>query len=180
MMTLKLALRNLLGAGMKTWLRVGVLSLAFVTIIALQGLYEGMNQQATEAMIAAELGGGQYWHEKYDPQNPLDLPDAHGPVPSALGQLAASGEAVPILAVQGFMYAGGSFRPVLLKGIEPSQHVLAAAGRRAGRDRRGSPGAHRKPDGQGHGVEGRRPGNRPLAGCARHVRRPGSPRLPKS
>ena len=59
MMTLKLALRNLLGAGMKTWLRVGVLSLAFVTIIALQGLYEGMNLQATEAMIAAELGGGQ-------------------------------------------------------------------------------------------------------------------------
>jgi len=39
MMTLKLALRNLLGAGMKTWLRVIVLSLAFVTIIALQGVY---------------------------------------------------------------------------------------------------------------------------------------------
>lgn len=125
MMTLKLALRNLLGAGMKTWLRVGVLSLAFVTIIALQGVYEGMNQQATEAMIGAELGGGQYWHEKYDPQNLFDLPDAHGPIPSELGQLVVSGEATPILAVQGFMYVSGSFRPVLLKGIEPSQHVLA-------------------------------------------------------
>jgi putative ABC transport system permease protein len=124
MMTLKLALRNLLGAGMKTWLRVGVLSVAFVTIVALQGLYEGMNRQATEAMIAAELGGGQYWQEKYDPQNPLDIPDAHGPVPSELGQLVMSGKATPILAVQGFMYVGGSFRPVLLKGIEPSQRVL--------------------------------------------------------
>ena len=39
MMILTLALRNLLGSGMKTWLRVGVLSLAFVTIIALQGVY---------------------------------------------------------------------------------------------------------------------------------------------
>ena len=125
MMTLELAIRNLLGAGMKTWLRVGVLSLAFVTIVALQGMYEGMNLQATEAMVGAELGGGQYWHEKYDPQNPLDLPDAHGPVPSVLGQLAASGNATAILAVQGFMYVGGNFRPVLLKGIEPSQKVLA-------------------------------------------------------
>ena len=56
-MMLKLAIRNLLGAGVKTWLTVGVLSLAFVTIIALQGVYDGMNQQASEAMVAAELGG---------------------------------------------------------------------------------------------------------------------------
>jgi putative ABC transport system permease protein len=124
MITLKLALRNLLGAGMKTWLRVGVLSLAFVTIIALQGLYEGMNQQASDAMVGAELGGGQYWHEKYDPQDPLDLPDAHGPVPAPLAELAAKGQAVPILAVQGFMYAGGNFRPVVLKGIPPDQQLL--------------------------------------------------------
>jgi putative ABC transport system permease protein len=125
MMIFKLALRNLLGAGMKTWLRVGVLSLAFLTIVALQGLYEGMNLQATEAMIGAELGGGQYWHEKYDPQDPLDLPDAHGPVPAELAQLAANGQAIAILAVQGFMYAGGSFRPVVLKGIDPGQQILA-------------------------------------------------------
>jgi len=123
-MMLKLALRNLLGAGMKTWLTVGVLSLAFVTIIGLQGVYEGMNQQASEAMIAAELGGGQYWHEKYDPQNPFDLPDAHGPVPAALGQLAARDQATAILAVQGFMYVAGGLRPVLLKGIDPKQRVL--------------------------------------------------------
>jgi putative ABC transport system permease protein len=125
MMILTLALRNLLGSGMKTWLRVGVLSLAFVTIIALQGVYQGMSRQASEAMIGAELGGGQYWHEKYDPQDPLDLPDAHGPIPSGLNQLVMGGKATPILAVQGFMYLGGSFRPVLLKGIDPGQHVLS-------------------------------------------------------
>jgi putative ABC transport system permease protein len=84
-----------------------------------------MSQQASEAMIGAELGGGQYWHERYDPQDPLDLPDAHGPIPSALDPLVSSGKATPILAVQGFMYAGGSFRPVLLKGIDPSQRVLS-------------------------------------------------------
>ena len=59
MMLIKLAFRNLLGAGLKTWLRVAVLSVAFVVIVALQGLIEGMGQQATQSMLAAEIGGGQ-------------------------------------------------------------------------------------------------------------------------
>ena len=49
----KLALRNFLGAGMKAWLRVVVLSLAFVVIIGLQGLYVGMGEQMSQAMISA-------------------------------------------------------------------------------------------------------------------------------
>jgi putative ABC transport system permease protein len=125
MTTIKLAFRNLIGAGMKTWLRVAVLSVAFVVIIGLQGVYEGMSLQATRAMLAADIGGGQYWHEKYDPLDPLDLPDAHGAIPSALGPLVANGTATPILAIQGFVYSGGGFRPVLLKGIDPGQGVLS-------------------------------------------------------
>ena len=125
MTTFKLALRNLLGGGVKTWLRVGVLSLAFLTIIAIQGVYQGINDQGSEALIAVEAGGGQYWHEKYDPQDPLGLPDAHGIVPSDLSRLTADGSVAPILILQGFMYTGGSFRPVLLKGIEPTQRALS-------------------------------------------------------
>jgi ABC-type lipoprotein release transport system permease subunit len=125
MTLLKLALRNLLGGGLKTWLRVFVLSVAFVVIIAMVGLILGVNEQATDAMIAADIGGGQYWHEKYDPQDPLNLPDAHAVVPPALTQLMAEGRATAILAVQGFMYAGGNFRPITLRGIEPGQQVLS-------------------------------------------------------
>ena len=121
----KLALRNFLGAGLKTWLRVLVLSLSFVVIIGTQGLYQGINLQASDAMISAELGGGQYWHQKYDPQNLLELPDAHGPIPAELQKLIDKGQATAILIVQGFMYSGGSFRPVLLKGIDPNQRVLS-------------------------------------------------------
>ena len=83
----KLALRNFLGAGVKAWLRVIVLSLAFVVIIGLQGLYEGVGQQVADAMISTEIGGGQYWHPKYDPQNLMELADAHGPIPSELESL---------------------------------------------------------------------------------------------
>jgi len=125
MTTIKLAFRNLTGAGMKTWLRVAVLSVAFVVIIGLQGVYEGTSLQATQAMLAADIGGGQYWHEKYDPQDPLDLPDAHGAIPSELGPLVDNGKATAILAIQGFVYSGGGSRPVLLKGIDPGQGVLS-------------------------------------------------------
>jgi ABC-type lipoprotein release transport system permease subunit len=117
--------RNLLGGGVKTWLRVGVLSLAFITIIAMQGLYQGMNDQATEASVSTELGGGQYWHQKYDPLDPLGLPDAHGTLSDGLSGLVASGAATPILVVQGFLYAGGNLQPILMKGIEPTQRVLS-------------------------------------------------------
>jgi putative ABC transport system permease protein len=121
----RLALKNFLGAGMKAWLRVVVLSLAFVVIIGLQGVYQGVGQQISDAMIGAELGGGQYWHQKYDPQNPLEVAEAHGPIPSELKGLIGSGRATPILIVQGYMYSAGSFRPVLLKGIDPKQRVLS-------------------------------------------------------
>lgn len=125
MTTYKLALRNLLGGGVKTWLRVGVLSLAFLTIIAIQGLYQGIQDQGSQALIDVEAGAGQYWHEKYDPQDPLGLPDAHGPVPNELNSLAAAGSAAPILILQGFMYTSGSLKAVLLKGIEPTQGALS-------------------------------------------------------
>ena len=121
----KLALRNFLGAGMKAWLRVVVLSLAFVVIIGLQGLYVGMGEQMSQAMISAELGGGQYWHPKYDPQDPLELADAHGPIPAGLTSLIESGRATPILIVQGYIYSAGTFRSILLKGIDPNQDVLS-------------------------------------------------------
>ncbi len=121
----KLALRNFLGAGVKAWLRVIVLSLAFVVIIGLQGLYQGVGQQMADAMISTEIGGGQYWHQRYDPQNLMELADAHGPIPPELQPLIDSGRATPILVVQGYMYSGGSFRPVLLKGIDPRQRVLS-------------------------------------------------------
>jgi putative ABC transport system permease protein len=125
MMLVILAAKNFFRAGAKAWLRVGVLSLAFVIIIGMQGLYDGIAEQTSRAMIAVEVGGGQYWHPKFDPENPLTLPDAHGPIPEQLGTLVRSGQATPILAVQGYMYSKGSLRPVLLKGIDPGQRVLS-------------------------------------------------------
>ena len=124
MMLLKLALKNLTGAGLRTWLNVIVLSLAFVLIIAVQGLIQGMNRQAEQAMIATEVGGGHFQHPAYDPYDPLTLTDAHGPLPAPVASLVASGQAAAVLVTQGTIYPEGRLYTVLVRGIDPGQEIL--------------------------------------------------------
>lgn len=124
MTILRLALKNLLGAGLRTWLNVFVLSLSFVLIIFSQGLLEGMNKQAEEAMVAAEVAGGHFQHPAYDPYDPLSLTDAHGSVPESLVALATAGKAAPVLVIQGTIYPGGRLFTVRVKGIDPGQTVV--------------------------------------------------------
>ncbi len=125
MVTLKLAIRNLIGAGLRTWLNVIVLSFAFLAIITTQGLLQGMNEQAARAMIEAEVAGGQFWHPGYDPYDPLTLETAHGPIPQELQDLIQNEAATPVLIIQGSVYPGGRMRTVLLKGIDPGQEIIA-------------------------------------------------------
>ena len=120
----KLALRNLLGAGLRTWLNVVVLSFAFIAIITAQGLLEGMNEQAAQAMKDTQYGSGQYWQTKYDPYDPLTLQDAHAVVPEQLNSLIKEGKATALLIIQGTIYPDGRIRPVLIKGIDPGQKIL--------------------------------------------------------
>jgi ABC-type lipoprotein release transport system permease subunit len=120
----KLALKNLLGAGLRTWLNVFVLSLSFVLIVASRGLLEGMNRQAEEALIASEVGGGHFEHPAYDAYDPLTLTEAHGAVPPALAALAATGKAAPVLVIQGTIYPQGRLITVRVNGIDPAQSVV--------------------------------------------------------
>lgn len=124
-MIVRLAFRNILGAGMRTWLNVIALSFAYVTIIFLQGLYDGMNEQTEQATVSAFYGGGQYWHERYDPYDPLSILDAHAVIPAALRALVEQKAATAILVRQGTIYPQGRFRNILLKGIDPDQSLLS-------------------------------------------------------
>jgi putative ABC transport system permease protein len=125
MTLLRLAVRNLRGAGIRTWLNAMALSFAFVAIIFGQGMLQGMNKQAETSSIAFEFGGGQYWQESYDPFDPLTLDDAHAPLPPSIESLAAARKAAPVLIVAGSIYPQGRIKPVLIKGIDPTQKVLA-------------------------------------------------------
>jgi putative ABC transport system permease protein len=125
MMILKLAFRNIYGAGLRTWLNAIALSFSFIAIIFLQGIYNGMNDQIEKATVDAEYAGGHYWQKNYDPYDPLTLEDAHGTIPEELEKLIGDKKAVPILIRQSTIYPNGRFQNALLKGIEPEQEIVS-------------------------------------------------------
>ncbi len=125
MISFKLAYKNLIGAGLRTLLIVVVLSLAYVLIIFMNGLYQGWDRQARFESIEWEVAQGQFWHENYDPYDAMTLVDAHGPVPAPLEALAAEGQAAPILVTQATIYPEGRMMGALLKGIDTRQEILS-------------------------------------------------------
>jgi len=125
MMAIKLALRNLIGAGLRTWLNVIVLSFAFVVIIWHKGFLDGWDRQARTDMINWEAGGGQYWQNNYDPYDPFTLPDSHDTIPAELRKLVEKDQFASILITQGTLYPSGRMQSILVKGIEPGQRLLS-------------------------------------------------------
>ena len=120
----KLAFRNIMGAGLRTWLNVIVLSIAFVMVIWSQGLIDGMSNQMMTAMIDTEYGGGQFWHQAYDPYDPFTLEDAHAPLSPELEQAVSQGQATPILITSGAIYPEGRIQSAQLRGIDPEQQII--------------------------------------------------------
>ena len=74
----QLAYKNLLGAGLRTWLNVGVLSFAFIIILFYNGWIDGWNQQAKQDTIAWEYGQGHLYHKDYDKFDPFTITDGYG------------------------------------------------------------------------------------------------------
>jgi putative ABC transport system permease protein len=124
MVTLKLAYRNLVGAGLRTWLNVAVLSFTYVLIIWHQGLFSGMYEQASRDYIKDEIAGGQYWIDGYDPYDPLTLEESHGVILEPIESLIEAKQATPLLIRQGTIYPEGRVQSALIKGIDPDQTIL--------------------------------------------------------
>lgn len=119
-----LAWRNLIGAGTRTWLNVIVLSFSFLVIIWLKGILLGWDYQAKNDMSHWEIGGGQYWHEQYDPYDPFTLADSHAPIPEQCAGEIAGGEMTPLLLVQGTLYPQGRMQSVTIRGVDPAQQIF--------------------------------------------------------
>lgn len=119
-----LVFRNLIGNGLKTWLNVFILSLAFVLIIFMQGMIQGWDRQAMRDTIHWEIADGQYWNEKYDPFDPFTLDSATSPVPKEFLNEQNNGQIEPILIVPGTIYPSGRSMAVMMKGIRTDQNLL--------------------------------------------------------
>jgi ABC-type lipoprotein release transport system permease subunit len=125
MIALKLAYKNLMGAGLRTLLNTLVLSFSFVLIILFKGMLDGWHQEARTDSVNWEYGGGQYWHEKYDPDDPFTLTESHGKLNEEQISLIEKSELAEILITRGTIYPEGRMQNVLLKGINPRQQILA-------------------------------------------------------
>jgi ABC-type lipoprotein release transport system permease subunit len=123
-LAIKLAFKNLIGAGLRTWLNVIVLSFSFVLIIAARGILVGWDRQAKNDMTDWEIAAGQYWNTSYDPYDAFTLTDAHAPIPDVFRGEINSGEMVPVLITQGTIFPEGRMQSIQIKGIPPEQSLL--------------------------------------------------------
>ena len=123
-MLFKIAIKNLLGAKLRTWLNVFVTSISFFMIIFMSGLYDGMREHAKQVSIDTEIAGGAYWHSQYDPLDPFTLEDAHSLPPSNIIKLIENQQAAEILVSQASIYPNGRMMPVIMKGISPKQNII--------------------------------------------------------
>lgn len=124
MVIFRLAIKNLLGAGMRTWLNVVVTSFSFTIIIFFNAMYDGMRQDTLRIMLDTEVAGGQLWHPKYDPYDPLSIEDSHAIVPKELRESVEMKEAMPVLVRQATFYMNGRSSVGLMKGIPPEQEIV--------------------------------------------------------
>ncbi|MFH2129863.1 MAG: FtsX-like permease family protein [bacterium] len=123
-MIFKIAFKNVLSAGIRTWLNTVIISITLTAIILIQGMNNGLLKELMTNRINEELGNGQFWHVNYDPFDPLTLEKSHGELSPAMAAAVKKREAIPILMVAGSAYPQGRIFPAVLKGIPVDQQIL--------------------------------------------------------
>ncbi len=124
MLSLKLAFKNLMGAGLRTWLNVLALSFAFVLIIFYNGMIDGWNRQAIRDTKDWETGEGQFWHPEYDRFDPYTIEDSHALLSEEIKLEIGNNNLTPVLIAQATAYPQDRSMGIVLKGIDPEQKIL--------------------------------------------------------
>ena len=124
MLALKLAFKNLLGAGLRTWLNVSVLSFAFVIIVFYNGMLDGWNRRPE-----GDTRNGKPARAVLAPfvRSVRSLSDCRMPMPSmdaTVEQLIREQKLTPVLVAQATPYPQGRMQSIVLKGIDPDQKIL--------------------------------------------------------
>ena len=117
---INLAIRNLFGAGLRTWLNVSVLAFALIAIIFFNGLIDGWNKQALHDGIHWEYGNGHLRNNKFDPDDPFTFEEGH----ASINRLETNEEVVPVLICQASIFPKGRMIPIQLKGIPTNQNAV--------------------------------------------------------
>lgn len=115
---IRLAFKNLIGAGLRTWLNVSVLAFCFIVIVFYNGFLNGWQEQGRLDAKNWEYGNGQLYHADYDPYDVFTIKDSHGTLSEA-----ESENLTPVLIQQATVYPNGRMNPTIIKGIPLDQVV---------------------------------------------------------
>jgi ABC-type lipoprotein release transport system permease subunit len=124
MLSIKLAIRNLLGTGLRFWLNCLVIALSVTVIIFARGLYAGLTQQLLDAVISTETGVGQCQAKSLDPLDPITFDKGKSLLTAELQQVISAEKAAVILFHPATLYTKGRALPVVLRGINQEQTTL--------------------------------------------------------
>ncbi|WP_211093362.1 ABC transporter permease [Flammeovirga agarivorans] len=117
LLSFRLAFRNIISSGLRTWLTIITLSLAFVMILFFNSLYMGWEYQGIKDQVNWEFAEGQLIHADYDKMDPFTIESGHG-------QYSENAHLTPVLIRQANIYPDGRMLPILLKGIASEQDVV--------------------------------------------------------
>ena len=123
-MLFKIAIKNLLGARLRTILNVLVTAFSFFLILFISAMYNGMLQHAKQVTMDTEIAGGAYWHPNYNPLDPMTFEDANSSLPVEIQLLVNQNNAFPVLVSQVSIYPAGRIMPAIMKGIPPGQNIV--------------------------------------------------------
>ena len=124
MIAIRLAYRNLMGAGLRTFLNVLILSITYFVIIMQNGFLQGWNKQARLDSMEWETAQGQFWASSYDPYDPFSYSEAHDKIPPQVMESYGQTNVAPVLLSQATIYPEGRIQSIIIKGIDTRQEVL--------------------------------------------------------
>ena len=122
-MIFKIALKNFLRQGMRSFLNVLVTALAMVAVVFNLSLYNGFQDQAVRNMVSTDVAGGHYRTPDFDLLAPMEWEDETFQTPDSLSSLPSS-DKVEVLVLQGQIFPNRRLFPVQLRGMEMQQTLL--------------------------------------------------------
>ncbi|MBB3699298.1 FtsX-like permease family protein [Flammeovirga yaeyamensis] len=117
LLNFRLAYRNIISAGLRTWLTITTLAFAFLLILFFNSLYTGWEYQGIRDQIDWEYADGQIIQTDYDKLDPFSIESGHS-------QILDQPQLTPVLIRQGNLYPQGRLLPILIKGIPADQQVV--------------------------------------------------------
>ena len=122
-MIFRIALKNFLRQGMRSFLNVLVTALAMVAVVFNLSLYNGFQDQAVRNMVSTDVAGGHYRMPGFDLLSPMEWEDQTFKVPDTFSRLSPS-DKTEVLVLQGQIFPNRRLFPVQLRGVEMQQSLL--------------------------------------------------------